>query len=616
MKMNSIIAENGIEWVFNRSLYSIKLRVMRNIPLSEKLFERDANVSKIDIFNFNTKKIRQFLLDLEPDKKSKIISTADKAINGTINAFSSIELEYGNPINWHYNPITKKECNKKLKWFSIPDFDIEIGDIKVIWEVSRFTHFLYFARAYIITEDPKYYLAFSTQLDNWLTENPYSYGANYKCGQECTLRMINALMVYEIFNELGMAKVKDRDNISELIRVCYKKIQSNFFYAHKCIRNNHTFTEICGLIIGSYCCQEVDKTRKAYKLLDDAIKTQFLDDGGYTQYSFNYQRFTLQIIEYVLKISNKTGFNIKETEKIKRSAFMLYQVQSENGSLPNYGSNDGALIFPVTSCDYGNFKPIIGSIISLLDNKSIYEPGGYDEEKIWFDNDLNKSNVLIERKSYQFEKSGFYTLRQKDSFIMINLQNFQSRPSHMDQLHIDLWYLGNNILCDSGTYSYASKIGLELASTKSHNTIKPDKLEQMNKTGPFMVYDRTKIEEILYKENSFSGTMISKNGYKHKRTINQLESLYIIQDSVYGNFPSFDVNFHTPYDVDIISGGVNLLNNGKLLCTISCNSTNIEVKKVRRSLYYLSIEEINCISITHDIVNQKGESLIEIKLAS
>jgi len=55
---------------------------------------------------------------------------------------------------------------------------------------------------------------------------------------------------------------------------------------------------------------------------------------------------------------------------------------------------------------------------------------------------------------------------------MICLQDFQSRLAHMDQLHIDLWHRGINMLCDSGTYSYASEIGHRLSATAGHNTVK------------------------------------------------------------------------------------------------------------------------------------------------
>ena len=197
--IKAILTEYGFPWIFNRILYSIKLRIMRVFPILEKLFEKKVNITYLDLFEVNANKIEDFLRDLPHKKKQEIIYIADQAIKGKIKAFSSIELDYGDPINWHINPITGIEVDKRTKWYKIPDFDSDRGDIKVIWEASRFTHFFYFTRAYMITKNRKYYEAYSEQLNNWLKENPYSYGANYKCGQEATLRMINAIIAYSVF---------------------------------------------------------------------------------------------------------------------------------------------------------------------------------------------------------------------------------------------------------------------------------------------------------------------------------------------------------------------------------------------------------------------------------
>ena len=109
-------------------------------------------------------------------------------------------------------------------------------------------------------------------------------------------------------------------------------------------------------------------------MLDKEIETQFMNDGGYVQFSFNYQRFTLQILECVLKISEKTGMNISDKSKkiVSDSAYLMYQVQDESGDLPNYGSNDGALIFPVTVCGYRDFRPVINTIYCLINGKRLY----------------------------------------------------------------------------------------------------------------------------------------------------------------------------------------------------------------------------------------------------
>lgn len=618
--IKSLLTEYGLTWAINRSLYSAKLKVMMAIPATEKLFEKKAEVKRVDIFNLNVAGIKGFLGGLSREKQIEIVSVADKAVEGIIKGFSSIELDYGSPINWHYSPITKVESNRSVKWYRISDFDADRGDIKVVWEASRLTHFYYFARAYLITGDKKYYNAFSEQLEQWLKDNPYSYGANYKCGQECTLRMINALMVYTVFRANGMTTVEDEKNISKLVEVCYKKVLANFFYAHKCIKNNHTLSEICGLIIGAWCCEDEGRLRKAYVLLDKEVQKQFLPDGGYIQYSFNYQRFALQIMECIFKLSESTGVFVAEGTKgrIKNSAVYMYQMQDESGDMPNYGSNDGALIFPVTACGYRDFRPALNTVYALIEGRRLYLQGDYDEELLWFGsgNLDGVSPAEIKREPTPFYESGFYTLRHDGGFLMTVLQDYKIRPAQMDELHIDLWHNGVNIFCDSGTYSYASDIGKEMALTAAHNTVQVDGKEQMKKRGAFMIYDWTSARDVKFTKGSFSGTMVSENGYTHRRTIRKTEQGYAAEDKVNGNGKYCTLHFHTPCEVRVVSGGFELLYEDAVICTVEVDSGDIVTKKAYRSLYYLKKEKINCITVRCSMSNKKCIMKFDIRLIS
>ena len=611
----SIICEYGLNWTFYRMLYTAKLKMLNFIPITEIIFEKKVKVKRIDLFKFNIERIRIFLITLPEQKQREILAKADKAINGVIEGFSSLELDYGNPINWHYNPITKKESSKTSKWFQIPDFDDEIGDIKVIWEASRFTHFFYFARAYLITGDKKYYRAYSEQLKQWLQDNPYPYGSNFKCGQECTLRMINAVMVFAIFDHYGLITAEDEKNLFKLVEVCYKKVLSNFFYAHKCIRNNHTFSEICGLIVGAWCCKDDAKLRKAYKLLDEETKHQFKSDGGYTQYSFNYQRFTLQIFECVCKISEKTGLFISDQSKelIKNSILLMYQVQDETGDVPNYGSNDGAHIFPLSICGYRDFRPTLNTLYAQITGKKLYKPGFYDEELLWFGDDKEYILEDINRVSMAFREIGLCTLRHEYGFLMICLHDFKARPSHMDGLHIDLWHKGRNIFCDSGTYSYASPLN-NVTTTAGHNTVKVSGLEQMNQRGAFFIYNWTECKNVNHNENSFSGTMISKNGYEHTRRILKTNHGYMLSDEVIGKGDSCSLLFHTPYKVKIVSDGFEIYDVDEKLCSVNIDSGIIKICKSYRSLYYLKKDEINCVVIKKTMLDNKCNFKCTIEL--
>ncbi len=610
----SLLTEYGILWVINRSLYSVKLKIMRAMPITENLFEKKVEIKRIDIFQVDTNEIETFLNNISDGYKKEITQIADDAAEGKIRGFSSIELNYGNPINWHLNPMTNVEVDKNIKWYKIPDFDHARGDIKAVWEVSRFTHFFYFARAYMITKDAKYYKAFSTQISDWIKQNSYSYGPNYKCGQEATLRMINALIAYSVFKDYGLVTKEDEVNLKKLVEGSYKKVISNFFYAHKCIKNNHTLSEITGLIIGAWCSKDETALIRAYQLMDKEIQNQFMNDGGYIQYSFNYQRFALQIMEFVIKISKITGIKLSDHSKvlIGKSVLQMYQLQDEAGDVPNYGSNDGALIFPVTTSSFRDFRPVLNTVHAVLKGKRLYDQGKYDEEMLWF-SDIDIRNIphaSIQRQSVGYSDSGFYSLRHNDGNLMIVLQEFMTRPAQMDQMHIDLWHKGVNVLCDSGTYSYATNLGKQLALTAAHNTVKIGDKEQMKKNGPFLIYDWSSATEVKFNEKHFIGTMKSKNGYSHTRVIKKNSVGYSIQDHVVGDVENYEVLFHTPCEIEKNEHGLDLLFDNKLIAKI-ISKDEIQVSQYYRSLYYLKKEKITQISI---VTTSKINSFVRIEL--
>ena len=300
-----IIQEYGLKWVFYRFLYIVKIKML-NLGI-EGIFEKKVDICRSDFFDIDTFEIERYLSTLLGDDKKEIIKRADLALEGKIYAFSSQLLDYGQPIDWQLNPLTGKRTNSETKWYKIPDFDLERGDIKVIWEISRFSHLYYFLRAYMLTKNEKYYNGFSTQISDWLRNNPYSYGANYKCGQECTLRMMNVACVYSGFMKYGLTTEQDKKNVEEIIKGSYKKVLSNFFYAHKCIKNDHTISELCGMVIGAWCANDDKRKTKAFMMLEKQLDEQITEDGVFLIYSVNYQRFIMQLMEYMLKICPTIG---------------------------------------------------------------------------------------------------------------------------------------------------------------------------------------------------------------------------------------------------------------------------------------------------------------------
>lgn len=609
--IKSILSEYGMGWAMNRALYSMKLKTMRMAPFTETFYEKKAAYPKrLELFEIDTTSLQEFICKmLNEADKAQLVASADKACNGIITGFSSIELDYGYPIDWQLSPLTGERCDEKKKWYRIPDFDKDRGDIKVIWEASRFSHFLTLARAYLLTDKRDYYEAFSYQLKDWLDKNPYGYGANFKCGQECSLRMTNALLAFTVFKGCGVATDADANCVKDLIDRCYRKILSNFNYAYKCIKNNHTISELMGMIVGAWCCYDAKQLNKAYDLLDEIVDEQFTDDGGYRQFSFNYQRLALQDLECVMSVSEKTGRELSKhsKDKIRNSAMMLFQCQDDSKDVPNYGSNDGALVFPVSSCGYRDFRPVINTAYALSTGKQLFDAGKHQEELIWFSGNSNLQEYVIEnpkKVSSQFIDAGLFTIRGPHSWAMIISSGYHSRPAHMDQLHIDLWIDGVNVLCDAGTYSYASKDGRQLIENGSHNTSQVDGKTQMGLYGPFMIYDWTKRKLGRCDSESFEAKCISSNGYTHVRKIKRSGTSYKVIDNV---STDYHVLFHTPCDVKCTGKVIVLSWKGTKICRIE-TSGKVKLLKSNRSLYYLKREEINCLSIA----GQAGEEVLTI----
>lgn len=587
-----LLKERGLPWVVNRVLYSLKLKTLCQVPAAEKLFEKKIpEVKRIDLFDVDVAAIKAFLLKLPMEKREAIIEEADAACRGRIRGFSSVGLDYGNPIHWQLNPMTGQCSDCQAKWYRIPDFDPKRGDIKIIWEISRFSHFFLLARAFLLTDNIRYYHAFSEQLAHWLKENPYTYGANFKCGQECALRMLCCLMVYPIF--AGQATPEDVACIKDLVSRCYRKILSNFFYAYKCQKNNHALSETAGMIAGAWCCGDRPRLQRAYSVLEKIIKGQFDSDGGYIQQSFNYQRLALQDIEAILCMSKKTGCSLSEQarQRVLKSALQMYQCQDESGDMPNYGSNDGALIFPVTVCGYRDFTPVINTAYALLCGKRLFDSGPHEEELLWFGAGLVLGRDHIPRVSCAYPETGLYTLRKPGFWGMVAAKK---NINHMDQNHFDLWVDGVNVLCDSGTFSYASELGNELHATQAHNTVYCRGREQIKRIGQFAVYGQPRLKNISWTASRFSAEIQFQSGYAHRRSITLTDFGCEIFDET--DCGEAEVLFHTPGGVEKSGEGMYTLPNG---CTIDVGS-DAEISPTKRSLYYLKLEDAYCLRVRMD----------------
>ena len=231
---------------------------------------------------------------------------------------------------------------------------------------------------------------------------------------------------------------------------------------------------------------------------------------------------------------NQSPFSVSFYQRISASVDFLSQlIDPETGQMPVYGSNDGALVLPLNNCDFTDYRPLLQLGSYVTKKQFFFEPGPWDEDIFWLCGDQaissrqrpSEASVQGEQSQSSFPHGGIYLLRGTNSKAIIRCTDFRSRPSHADQLHVDLWMRGKNIACDAGTYLYSGE-GIwrnGLAHTAVHNTVTVDDQDQMKMLTRFTWTNWAKGNVLRHDAKLWQG---EHDGYKrladpvsHKRTV-------------------------------------------------------------------------------------------------
>ena len=136
-------------------------------------------------------------------------------------------------------------------------------------------------------------------------------------------------------------------------------------------------------------------------------------------------------------------------EAVRRSVHWLLSLMDfDSGRTPNLGANDGAYIFPLTVLPFADYRPVLHAAARAFLDYDLPR-GPWDEMALWFDDTGRGPRGASPCRVIWATRC---TARQ--SWAYFRTAQFTSRPSHADQLHLDLWWRGLNVAQDAGTYLY------------------------------------------------------------------------------------------------------------------------------------------------------------------
>jgi hypothetical protein len=477
---------------------------------------------------------------------------ATKILSGQVCFFSHEWKNLGLDYDWITNPDTNFKYNSSIHWSKINDFNPQNGDIKYVWEKSRFSYLQTIMRYDYHFETDNSEFVFS-EIQSWIKANPINQGPNWKCSQETSLRLFNWLHALFFYKN---SKHLTEGVFQEMMHVMYWKLHHVFHhinFSRIAVRNNHAITETLALTLSNLLFPFIPETKKwasiGKKYFEEEMRYQIYEDGAFIQHSMNYHRVLIQLLTFAFAITqNQKDFFAKEVYKKAYITlnFLIQFVQLENGKVSNYGNNDGALFFPLSDYDFQDYRPALNSLHLLLTGQYIFNER---EDFIALNSNNNPifDPIQMQFGAVSFAKSGYFIFREKQHFTFIRCASYKDRPAQADNLHIDIWINGENVLFDGGTYKYNTDVATAnyFFGTQSHNTVMIGDENQMLKGGRFIWYYWTKALQTKTHESSdfysFEGKIsafrfLNKNiTHQRKVFIYKNENKWEIEDRVENN---------------------------------------------------------------------------------
>lgn len=456
------------------------------------------------------------------------------------------------PVQWHRNPFDGSVASADATWCDIPDYLPAQGDPRVMWEPSRcaWAVDLAQARARDIAGDPS--KVFMSWLDSWMEANPPFRGFQWKCGQESSVRFLALALGFWATSDESLPHTRWQQ-FARLAWATGYRVANHIDYAIS-QKNNHAISEALGLMLIAHLFPEFRDAPRwrelGRRVVTRELRRQVYEDGSYCQQSTNYQRVMMQGAMLAIRLAEieQDPLDRDLYDLLARCAAFLWQLTDpRSGRVPQYGNNDGAWILPLSQGPFWDFRPLLQATWYVSRRQRLLEPGPWDVDMLWlFGAEALEAPVdAPKRQSSRFDAGGYYTLRASESWAMMRCCHYRDRMGHLDQLGLDLWWRGLNVLRDCGTYLYyipgrESKEAY-FSSQAAHNVVRIDEADPAERVSRFMRFPWPDAR-LLRHEGTPRGLIEAEfDGYRRRpwrvrwrRSVACLGNCWLIVDDLFG----------------------------------------------------------------------------------
>ena len=486
----------------------------------------------------------------------RLRTRADRIAVNRLDIFDLKDHDFGDRIDWNRDPKSGKAA--PMKYAPLVDYrDFNLaGDCKLVWEPNRHHQLVVLGRAYQATGDTKYAEAAVRQWQQWLEQCPHAIGMNWRSGLELGIRLINWVWAIDLLLPSGKLDAELRRRLLHSVYLHLWDISRNYSWGSSA--GNHRIGEAAGVFIASCYFRELENTERwaseSWKILRAEILKQTFPDGGTREQALGYQQFVMQFFLLAGLVARQCGRDFPEEywTRLHRMFSLISAIVEGGDHLPVFGDCDDGYVLDLDGAPH-DVRPWLGIGAAVFRDPELKAFGGEASEAGFgllgssiqptLDS-LSKPAENRKLASRAFSDTGYYLLQcghaNENDRISVGFDcgelgyNSIAAHGHADALSITLRAFGVDVLVDPGTYDYFTYPQWReyFRSTRAHNTVEIDGLDQSEMLGPFLWGTRAKSNCLVW-EPGEQGSRVrgEHDGYKrldnpvtHRRSLELINS--------------------------------------------------------------------------------------------
>ena len=333
-----------------------------------------------------------------PGAENQIVKRADRIVAGYFDLLGFRGLSFGNPIDWHLEPIAGKRA-PLVHWSRLNYLDADLfGDKKIIWELNRHQYFITLGQAYWLTGDERYAQTFVEHVNSWMDQNPPKLGVNWASSLEIAFRSIAWIWALHFFKESPALTAETFSKLCKFLYLNARHLET--FLSTYFSPNTHLTGEALGLFyLGAIMPEFKESSRwrnKGLEILLGQLPRHVQADGVYFEQSSYYHRYTTDFYLHLRVLLSNAGAPVPAVldEKLRLLLDHLMYITRPDGTTPLFGDDDGGRLLSFFAAPANDFRATLATGAALFERADYkFVAGDAVEDALWLLGPSEKEQV-------------------------------------------------------------------------------------------------------------------------------------------------------------------------------------------------------------------------------